>query len=68
MLARDPLKPRSGRWAAAEKAIDDWGKTTRFCVILLVMLLCSIVWAVAAAVIWANEHAIAEAVIHALSR
>jgi hypothetical protein len=31
-----------GKWAAIEKAIDDWGKTARLCLILVVIALCSI--------------------------
>jgi hypothetical protein len=33
---------RWSRWAVVDKAIDDWGKTTRFCLILIVIAGCAV--------------------------
>jgi hypothetical protein len=43
VLARGPERPpHTGRWSAVEKATEDWGRTARFCVILVVMSACTV--------------------------
>lgn len=34
--------PHFTQWTVAHKAIDDWGKTARFCVILVVSAICTV--------------------------
>jgi hypothetical protein len=42
---------RASRWTGVSKAIDDWAKTARLCVILVVSALCTIAVIAAAAFI-----------------
>ena len=42
---------RNGKWQVAATAIEGWGKTFRFCLILVVSALCTVAPLVAVALI-----------------
>lgn len=59
---------RWSRWAVIGKAIDDWDKTARLCVILVVMALCTVIAAagVLGLLVLIHPHGLAALIVHSI--